>query len=119
MKLPLSWIREYVDVTEDIQTLCKKMVDIGLEIEEVVYLGEKVNNIVVCQIVDVMQHPNAERLLCCKVDIGGEIIPIVTNDHRVQVGNKVPVALHGATTANGISIKKGKMRSDWKHTPST
>ncbi|MBQ8434141.1 MAG: phenylalanine--tRNA ligase subunit beta [Clostridia bacterium] len=112
MKLPLSWIREYVDVTEDIQTLCKKMVDIGLEIEEVVYLGEKVNNIVVCQIVDVMQHPNAERLLCCKVDIGGEIIPIVTNDHRVQVGNKVPVALHGATTANGISIKKGKMRGE-------
>ena len=50
MKLPLSWIREYVDVTEDIQTLCKKMVDIGLEIEEVVYLGEKVNNIVVCQV---------------------------------------------------------------------
>ena len=60
MKLPLSWIREYVDVTEDIQTLCKKMVDIGLEIEEVVYLGENVNNIVVCQIVDIAQHPNAD-----------------------------------------------------------
>ena len=112
MKLPLSWIREYVDVTEDIQTLCKKMVDIGLEIEEVVYLGEKVNNIVVCQIVDIAQHPNAERLLCCKVDIGGEIIPIVTNDHRVQIGNKVPVALHGATTANDLNIKKGKMRGE-------
>lgn len=112
MKLPLSWIREYVDVTEDIQTLCKKMVDIGLEIEEVVYLGEKVTNVVVCQIVDIKQHPNAERLLCCKVDIGGEIIPIVTNDHRVQVGNKVPVALHNATTANGLNIKKGKMRGE-------
>ena len=35
MKVPLSWIKEYVDVTEDIETLCKKMVDIGLEIEEV------------------------------------------------------------------------------------
>ena len=34
MKVPLSWIKEYVDVTEDIETLCKKMVDIGLEIEE-------------------------------------------------------------------------------------
>lgn len=112
MKLPLSWIKEYVDVTEDIQTLCKKMVDIGLEIEEVVYLGENVTNVVVCQIVDIAQHPNAERLLCCKVDIGGQIIPIVTNDHNVKVGNKVPVALHNANTANGLHITKGKMRGE-------
>lgn len=112
MKLPLSWIKEYVDVTEDIQTLCKKMVDIGLEIEEVVYLGEKVTNVVVCQIVEISQHPNAERLLCCKVDIGGQIIPIVTNDHNVKVGNKVPVALHNANTANGLHITKGKMRGE-------
>lgn len=110
MKLPLSWLKDYVDITEDIQTLCKKMVDIGLEIEEVVYLGEHVTNVKVCQIVDIQQHPNAERLLCCKVDIGGEIIPIVTNDHHVQVGNKVPVALHNANLANGLHITKGKMR---------
>ena len=112
MKLPLSWIKDYVDVTEDIQTLCKKMVDIGLEIEEVVYLGENVNNVKVCQIVEISQHPNAERLLCCKVDIGGEIIPIVTNDHHVKVGDKVPVALHNATLANGLHITKGKMRGE-------
>ncbi len=112
MKLPLSWIRDYVDVTEDIQTLCKKMVDIGLEVEEVVYLGEKLHNIVVCQVVEVLQHPNAERLLCTKVDIGGQIIPIVTNDHNVKVGNKVPVALHDGRTANGLHIKKGKMRGE-------
>lgn len=112
MKLPLSWIREYVDVTEDIDTLCKKMVDIGLEIEEVVYLGEKVNNVVVCQIKEIAQHPNAERLLCCKVDIGSEIIPIVTNDHHVKVGDKVPVALHNATLHDGTKITKGKMRGE-------
>ena len=112
MKLPLSWIKEYVDVTEDIQTLCKKMVDIGLEIEEVIYLGENVTNVKVCQIVEITQHPNAERLLCCKVDIGGEIIPIVTNDHHVKVGDKVPVALHNATLANGLHITKGKMRGE-------
>ena len=112
MKLPLSWIKDYVDVTEDIQTLCKKMVDIGLEIEEVVYLGENVTNVKVCQIVEIAQHPNAERLLCCKVDIGTEIIPIVTNDHHVKVGDKVPVALHNATLASGLHITKGKMRGE-------
>lgn len=112
MKLPLSWIKEYVDITEDIDTLCKKMVDIGLEIEEVVYLGEKVTNVKVCQIVDVKQHPNADKLLCCKVDIGGEIIPIVTNDHHVKTGDKVPVALHNANLHNGLHITKGKMRGE-------
>lgn len=112
MKLPLSWICDYVNVTEDIDTLCKKMVDIGLEIEEVVYLGENVTNVKVCQIVEIAQHPNAERLLCCKVDIGGEIIPIVTNDHNVKVGDKVPVALHNANLHNGLHITKGKMRGE-------
>lgn len=112
MKLPLSWIRDYVDVTEDIDTLCKKMVDVGLEIEEVVYLGEHVTNVKVCQIKEITQHPNAERLLCCKVDIGGEIIPIVTNDHNVKAGDKVPVALHNADLANGLHITKGKMRGE-------
>lgn len=112
MKLPLSWIKDYVDVTENIDTLCKKMVDIGLEIEEVVYLGEKVTNVKVCQIVEIKQHPNADKLLCCKVDIGGEIIPIVTNDHHVHVGDKVPVALHNANLHNGLHITKGKMRGE-------
>lgn len=112
MKLPLSWLKEYVDITEDIDVLCKKMVGIGLEIEEVKYLGENVTNVKVCQIVEISQHPNAERLLCCKVDIGGEIIPIVTNDHRIKVGDKVPVALHNANLANGLHITKGKMRGE-------
>lgn len=112
MKLPLSWIRDYVDVTEDINTLCKKMVDIGLEIEDVIYLGENVTNVKVCQIEEIRQHPNADKLLCCKVNIGGEIIPIVTNDHHVKVGDKVPVALHNANLHNGLHITKGKMRGE-------
>ncbi len=112
MKAPLSWIKDFVDINVDIDTLCKKMVDIGLEIEEVIYLGEHVTNVKVCQIKEISQHPNAERLLCCKVDIGTEIIPIVTNDHHVQVGDKVPVALHNANLANGLHITKGKMRGE-------
>ncbi len=112
MKVPLSWLKDFVDINVDIQTLCDKMVRIGLEIEEVKYLGENVTNVKVCCIRQIEQHPNAERLLCCKVDIGGEIIPIVTNDHHVKVGDKVPVALHGADLANGMHITKGKMRGE-------
>lgn len=111
MKVPLSWIKEYVDVTEDIDTLCRKMVNIGLEIEEVTYLGENVTNVKIGQIKEIKQHPNAERLLCCTVDVG-EIVPIVTNDHHLKVGDKVPVALNNARLANGMHITKGKMRGE-------
>lgn len=111
MKVPLSWIKEYVDVTEDIDTLCRKMVNIGLEIEEVTYLGENVTNVKIGLIKEINQHPNAERLLCCKVDVG-EIVPIVTNDHHLKVGDKVPVALNNARLANGMHITKGKMRGE-------
>lgn len=111
MKVPLSWIKEYVDVTEDVDTLCRKMVNIGLEIEEVTYLGENVTNVKIGQIKEIKQHPNAERLLCCKVDVG-EIVPIVTNDHHLKVGDKVPVALNNARLANGMHITKGKMRGE-------
>lgn len=111
MKVPLSWIKEYVDVTEDIDALCRKMVNIGLEIEEVTYLGENVTNVKIGQIKEIIQHPNAERLLCCKVDVG-EIVPIVTNDHHLKVGDKVPVALNNARLANGMHITKGKMRGE-------
>lgn len=110
MKAPISWLREYVDINVDIETLCKKMVDIGLEIEEVIYLGESVTNVVVGQIEEIAQHPNADRLRVCKVNVGNDVIDIVTNSQTVNVGDKVPVALHGAHLANGLKITKGKMR---------
>ena len=112
MKAPLSWIKEYVDITEDMDTLCKRMVSIGLEIEEVQYLGDKVKNVVVCQIKSIKQHPNADRLRCCEVDIGDNIIPIVTNATNVKEGDKVPVALHDSYIADGTHITKGKMRGE-------
>ncbi|MCM1043809.1 MAG: phenylalanine--tRNA ligase subunit beta, partial [Corallococcus sp.] len=111
MKAPISWLREYVDINVDIETLCGKMVDIGLEIEQVDYLGNSVTNVVVGQIAEITKHPDADRLRCCKVDIGaGELVDIVTNDANVNVLDKVPVALHNARLANGLHITKGKVR---------
>ncbi len=110
MKVPLSWLKDYVDIDVNIDELCGKMVAIGLEIEEVIYLGEKVTGVKTGLITEISKHPDADRLRCCKVDVGGEIIPIVTNDQKVKTGDKVPVALHNANLANGLHITKGKMR---------
>lgn len=110
MKAPISWLKEYVDINVDINTLCEKMVAIGLEIEEVCYLGENVTNTVVGQILSIEQHPNADKLVVCKVDVKTKEIQIVTNSKTVKVGDKVPVALDGANLATGQHIVAGQLR---------
>lgn len=110
MKAPISWLKEYVDINVDIDTLCKAMVSIGLEIEEVINLADTVKGIVVGKVLTVEAHPDADRLNCLTIDIGNGVIPIVTNDKNVVVGNLVPVALDKAVLADGTVIKAGKMR---------
>ena len=110
MKAPISWLKEYVDINVDIDTLCEKMVAIGLEIEEVCYLGENVTNTVVGQILSIEQHPNADKLVVCQVDVKTSKIQIVTNSKTVKVGDKVPVALSGANLATGQHITAGPLR---------
>ncbi len=112
MKAPISWLKEYVDINVDIDTLCERMVAIGLEIEEVEYLGKNVTGVVIGQIESILPHPNADKLRCCTINVGSEVLPIVTNDMLVKVGDKVPVALDKATLATGHVIKKGNMRGE-------
>ena len=58
---------------------------------------------------EIEKHPNADKLVVCKVDIG-EITQIVTAATNIKVGDKVPVSLPGANLANGIHIEKSKLR---------
>lgn len=115
MKAPISWLNEYVDINVDIDTLCQRMVAIGLEIEEVEYLGNKISGVVIGQIESISAHPNADKLRCCSINVGSSVLPIVTNDQLVKVGDKVPVALDKAVLADGLVIKKGKMRGEESH----
>ncbi len=115
MKAPISWLNEYVDINVDIDTLCQRMVAIGLEIEEVEYLGGKISGVVIGQVESIVAHPNADKLRCCQINVGSAVLPIVTNDTLVKVGDKVPVALDKAVLATGMVIKKGKMRGEESH----
>lgn len=111
MKAPLSWLKQYVDIDVDVDTLCKKMVSIGFEIESVEYLGNKFTNVKVGQITDIAKHPDADKLQVCQVDIGqSESLQIITAAKNVFVGAKVPVSLNGARLADGTIIKNGKLR---------
>ncbi len=112
MRLPLSWLNEYVKIDDvPVETLKDKLFSCGFEVEEIIKINENVKNIVVCQINAIEQHPNADKLSVCSVNAGsyGEL-QIVTNAKNIKVGDKVPVSLDGAVLADGTQIKKGKLR---------
>lgn len=112
MRLPLSWLNEYVKIDDvPVELLKDKLFSCGFEVEEVIYLNANVKKIVVCQINAIEGHPNADKLSVCQINAGcyGEL-QIVTNAKNIKVGDKVPVSLDGAVLADGTIIKKGKLR---------
>ena len=112
MRIPLKWLGEYVDLSSvSVEQLTAGLFSCGLEVEEVIKVNENVNKIVTCKIISKTQHPAADKLFVCQVDAGlYGILQIVTNAVNVSVGDIVPVAVDGATLADGTKIKAGKLR---------
>ena len=84
MKISLSWLKQYVDITVPVQELCDKMVMSGFEVEEIIDLSATMRNVVVGRIVKLEKHPDADKLQICQVDIGTqEPVQIVTGATNV------------------------------------
>lgn len=113
MLAPLSWIKDFVDVDVTPSELENKLFDCGFEVERIIPYGDKLDKVVACKIIDIKQHPNAERLRVCQVDAGKYgVLQIITNAVNVSVGDIVPVAVDGATLATGEKITAGKLRGE-------
>ncbi|MBQ8320206.1 MAG: phenylalanine--tRNA ligase subunit beta [Clostridia bacterium] len=125
MKAPFSWLKDYVDIDISAQELAEKLFSCGFEVEELTYLGEKVNKVVVGEVKALTPHPDSDHMQICVVDCGdtyGRELQIVTGASNVYVGMKTPCALDGSTVVesderaleknpDGIKkIKKGKLR---------
>ncbi len=113
MRVPLQWIKEYVDFSNiEERQLIDKLVLTGSNNEGSHNLKNDLENIVVGKIVKITSHPNAEKLCICQVDVGEEVLQIVTGATNVFEGAVIPVAIHGAVIAGNIKIKKGKLRGE-------
>ena len=110
MKIPFSWLKSLVNIPDTAEVFSKKITDIGNAVEGIEYEGAEITNVVVGRIVSLEKHPDADKLFVTKTDIGKEILQIITGADNLKVGDYIPVALHGATLANGLKIKKSKMR---------
>ena len=111
MNVPMSWLKQYVDIDVDTKTFIDAMTMSGSKVEAVEESGKEITKVVAGKIEQVEQHPDADRLRVMQVNIGTEErLQIVTAAANVQLGDVVPVALNGATLANDLKIKTGKLR---------
>ena len=110
MKLPLKWLKEYVDFNVAPAEFAEKMLLRGFEVAEIIPEME-IDGVFVCEITAIEPHPNADKLRVCTVDVGKEApLQIVTNATNVKVGDQVPVALDNAKLTGGLVIHPTKMR---------
>lgn len=121
MNTALSWIKAYVpELTCTDQEYCDKMTLTGTKVEGYERLDKNLEKIVVGEIIKIEKHPDADKLIVCQVNVGGEEVQIVTGASNVKEGDKVPVVLDGGKVAGGhdggplpeegIQIKAGKLR---------
>ncbi len=116
MQFPESWLREFCNPPLSTQALADTLTMAGLEVEELRPVAPPFTRIVVGEIKEAVQHPNADRLRVCQVDVGGEsLLNIVCGAPNARVGIKVPCALVGAELPPGedgkpFIIKTGKLR---------
>ena len=102
MQFPESWLREFCNPPLSTAQLAETLTMAGLEVEELKPVAPPFTNIVVGEIREATQHPNADRLRVCKVDVGaGVLLDIVCGAPNARVGIKIPCALVGAELPPG------------------
>lgn len=120
MKISYNWLKTLIDPKLSITELCDKLTMSGLEVEhvdEIETIKGGLKNLVVGKVVEIKDHPNADRLKLTKVDIGtGELLDIVCGAPNVRDQIKVIVAPVGTTIhpteGEPFTIKKAKIRGE-------
>jgi phenylalanyl-tRNA synthetase beta chain len=117
MFVSYKWLQEYVDLTGiTAKELADKITKSGIEVETVEVLNKGAKGVVVGHVLEREQHPNADKLSKCLVDIGeGEPVQIICGAPNVAKGQKVAVAKVGAVLPGNFKIKKAKLRGEESH----
>jgi len=111
MKVPLRWLKEYVDISLPPAELAERLTMAGVEVKGWQVIGGGWDNIVVGQIVAISPHPNAERLTLPTVDLGTEQQSVVCGAPNLKLGDKVAFARVGARLIDGHTGEAFRLKS--------
>ncbi len=107
MRIPLSWLREFVDVDLTPEVLAERLTLLGMEVQGIIRWGGDWQNVVVGELLSVERHPRADRLSVTRVTVGdGEPLDIVCGATNIAAGQRVPVALPGAVLPGDRRIER-------------
>lgn len=116
MRVPLSWLKEFVDVTLSADELSDVMNSLGLVVDGIEHVGEGLDGVVVGYVMDVRAHPDADRVRLADIDLGnGEPLQIACGGVNLAKGQFVAVATIGTTLPNGMTIERRKLRGEWSN----
>ena len=108
--ISLEWVKDYIDINDqDLKELAVKITKAGINVEKVI--TNHINNLVIREVVDCIDHPDSDHLHVCQVNIGSVVTQIVCGAPNVRKGLKVIVALPGAILPGNFEIKKSKIRN--------
>lgn len=111
MKFSESWLREWVNPAISREALSHQITMAGLEVDGVEAVAADFSGVVVGEVVECAQHPDADKLRVTKINVGGpELIDIVCGAPNCRQGLKVAVAMVGAVLPGDFKIKKAKLR---------
>ncbi|HET6748810.1 MAG TPA: phenylalanine--tRNA ligase subunit beta [Actinomycetes bacterium] len=113
MRVPLSWLAEHVDVNVPAATLADKLTFAGVEIETVDRVGEDLAGILTARVLEVTEHPDADRLVLVRIDAGGEDRWVVCGARNFAPGDVVPWAAPGAKLPGGLEVGRRQVRGQW------
>lgn len=107
--ISMNWVKDYIDINdENLEELADRVTKAGINVEHVI--SNKIDNLVVGEVLECYDHPNSSHLHVCRVNVGNEIKQIVCGASNVCAGIKVIVALPGAKLGDDFVISKSKKR---------
>jgi phenylalanyl-tRNA synthetase beta chain len=110
MKLPVSWLKEWVDFSWDAAELSRRLTASGFEVEGAETAAPAFSGVVVAEIAAIAPHPEADKLRICQVNAGGAPLQIVCGAANARAGLRVPLAQVGAKLPGDMAIKAAKLR---------
>jgi phenylalanyl-tRNA synthetase beta chain len=113
MRVPLSWLADHVDVDVSAADLAERLTFAGIEVETIHRVGEELAGILTARVLEIEQHPDADRLVLVRIDAGGEDRWVVCGVRNFAPGDVVPWAAPGAKLPGGIEVGRREVRGQW------